>query len=251
MNDRGFTLIELSIVLVIIGLIVGGILVGRELVTVAENRATISQVEKFSTAVNAFRNKYGALPGDMPPPKALRLGFFAVTGPTGGTFGVQDGNGRIYPNSTVEVVGFWRHLSDAQMIDGSYGTAVSGVPLNPTDGSIPSSLSFTQIGPVAPAAKSGSGAYVLPYEHPQIANSFLLGRVQIDTLGGVSDVFGGHSAVNAFSLDLKLDDGRPYSGSVRADTTGGLCIAAGNEYATDSSANGDVIDCYLMFRGGF
>lgn len=45
-NQSGFTLIELSIVLVIIGLIVGGVLVGRDLIKAAEVRAQVSQIEK-------------------------------------------------------------------------------------------------------------------------------------------------------------------------------------------------------------
>jgi prepilin-type N-terminal cleavage/methylation domain-containing protein len=61
----GFTLIELSIVLVIIGLVVGGVLVGRDLICAAELRAQISQIEKYNTAVNTFYGKYGGLPGPL------------------------------------------------------------------------------------------------------------------------------------------------------------------------------------------
>ena len=55
----GFTLIELSILLVIVGLIVGGVLVGRDLIPAAGIRAQISQIEKYQSAVNAFRREYG------------------------------------------------------------------------------------------------------------------------------------------------------------------------------------------------
>jgi len=64
---RGFTLIEMSIVLVIIGLIVGGILVGQDLIHAAEVPAQITQIEKYNQAVNTFRGKYGDLPGDRGP----------------------------------------------------------------------------------------------------------------------------------------------------------------------------------------
>src|ERR1700678_1068516 len=74
-HDSGFTLIELSIVLVIIGLIIGGILTGQDLIKAAEARAQISQIEKYQTAVNAFYNKYGYLPGDIPNPYASQFGF--------------------------------------------------------------------------------------------------------------------------------------------------------------------------------
>jgi prepilin-type N-terminal cleavage/methylation domain-containing protein len=50
-SATGFTLIEMSIVLVIIGLIVGGVLVGQDLIRAAYIRAQITQIEKFNTAV--------------------------------------------------------------------------------------------------------------------------------------------------------------------------------------------------------
>lgn len=64
--QRGFTLIEISIVLVIIGLIVGGILVGQTLIKAAQNRTIIREKDQIETAVMTFRDKYGGLPGDLP-----------------------------------------------------------------------------------------------------------------------------------------------------------------------------------------
>jgi prepilin-type N-terminal cleavage/methylation domain-containing protein len=87
---KGFTLIELSIVLVIIGLIVGGVLVGRTLVESAEYRAQITQFEQINSAVNAFRLKYNCLPGDCPNATSF---FTATTQPEAVTNG--NGNGRI------------------------------------------------------------------------------------------------------------------------------------------------------------
>src|ERR1700744_2868548 len=90
--QQGFTLIELSIVLVIIGLIVGGILVGQDLIRAAETRAQISQIEKYNSAVNTFRGKFGALPGDMALSVANQFGF-ATGSSCDGTTGKRDGNG--------------------------------------------------------------------------------------------------------------------------------------------------------------
>ena len=92
--ERGFTLIELSIVLVIIGLIVGGVLVGQDLIRAAAVRAQVSQIEKYNTAVNTFRDKYGALPGDIQDPAASSFGFT----PRGQLAGEGDGNGVIEGN---------------------------------------------------------------------------------------------------------------------------------------------------------
>lgn len=75
MHRRGFTLIELSIVLVIIALIVGGVLTGRELIRVAQNRAYVAQITEYNAAVVAFRGKYNCLPGDC----ANGTSFFPTT----------------------------------------------------------------------------------------------------------------------------------------------------------------------------
>src|SRR6201999_1632157 len=90
-SEQGFTLIELSIVLVIIGLIVGGVLVGQDLIRAAAVRAQISQIEKYQTAVNTFRGKYGGLPGDLSASSAAQFGFVS----RGGSTGQGDGNGVI------------------------------------------------------------------------------------------------------------------------------------------------------------
>lgn len=85
---KGFTLIELSIVLVIIGLIVGGVLVGRDLIRSSAARAQISQIASYNTAVNTFTGKYNGLPGDLAEPAASQFGFRA----RGAYAGQGDGN---------------------------------------------------------------------------------------------------------------------------------------------------------------
>ena len=71
----GFTIIELSIVLVIIGLLAGGILLGRDLIEAARIRAQGSQIESYEMAINTFRLKYNMLPGDLTSTQASMLGF--------------------------------------------------------------------------------------------------------------------------------------------------------------------------------
>jgi len=63
-RKNGFTLIELSIALVIIGLIIGGILAGKELIRTAELRNTLSKEQSFEQAIATFKLKYNCLPGD-------------------------------------------------------------------------------------------------------------------------------------------------------------------------------------------
>ncbi|MGB1540395.1 MAG: prepilin-type N-terminal cleavage/methylation domain-containing protein, partial [Rickettsiales bacterium] len=66
MNSKaGFSLVELSIVLVILGLLTGGILGGQSLIRAAELRSVSKEYEKYQTAINIFKDKYFALPGDF------------------------------------------------------------------------------------------------------------------------------------------------------------------------------------------
>jgi prepilin-type N-terminal cleavage/methylation domain-containing protein len=74
-DNSGFTLIEMAIVIVIIGLLIGGVLVGRDMISAAEVRAQVLQIEKYNTAANVFREKYACLPGDCK--NATNFGFKA------------------------------------------------------------------------------------------------------------------------------------------------------------------------------
>jgi prepilin-type N-terminal cleavage/methylation domain-containing protein len=65
-NTRGFTLVELSIVLVILGLLAGGVLAGQGLIRAAELRSITTDQQRFLIAIRAFRDQYRSLPGDMP-----------------------------------------------------------------------------------------------------------------------------------------------------------------------------------------
>ncbi len=128
-EQTGFTLIELSIVLVIIGLIIGGVLVGQDLINAAGVRAQISQIDKYNAAVNTFQGKYGYLPGDIPDPVASQYGFGARGG---GAQGEGDGNGLIegiigggIGQGGGETAMFWVDLSTAQLIEGGFNSAAS------------------------------------------------------------------------------------------------------------------------------
>src|ERR1044071_4467321 len=88
---RGFTLIELSIVLVIIGLIVGGVLTGKTLIDGAKKKQMHRKFEEIATAYNTFRTKYNCLPGDC-----ARASTFGL-GSNGNGNNKHEGGGDVHP----------------------------------------------------------------------------------------------------------------------------------------------------------
>ena len=123
----GFTLIELSIVLVIIGLVVGGVLVGRDLINAAEIRSLLKEQEQFKTAAATFRGKYDCLPGDCW--NAMTFGF-ATNGNGDGIMG--DPTGDLFNGLNAEQLSFWQQLFQAGLIP-SNGIAFAGMGYVPAN----------------------------------------------------------------------------------------------------------------------
>ncbi|MCP4393311.1 MAG: prepilin-type N-terminal cleavage/methylation domain-containing protein [Alphaproteobacteria bacterium] len=105
-HRQGFTLIEMSIVLVIVGLIIGVMLQGQEMIQTARVKATVTQWEKSKVSVTAFKQKFNALPGDYNMARK-KIDSELVDG---------DGDGRISSADDSEYLNVWEHLSRAQMI---------------------------------------------------------------------------------------------------------------------------------------
>lgn len=253
MKRSGFTLIELSIVLVIIALIVGGILTGRMLIENATLRKLTKQIEAYTTAVHTFRQKYNCQPGDCPN----ATNFWGTRSKTCAGGGALDGvgydvydvptcngnnNGMLLFTSGNEgrasdSLFFWQHLSNAELIAGKYTGINSG----------------TFYGAVAgvnvPKEFRDAGTYLLTntttYQH-----QYYIGAI------GAS----GYPSEPAFtvselqSLDNKLDDGLPYDGRVQNSyfpgwvaNRCGVLITAGTTYKLD--AEGTV--CNMVWQGAW
>ena len=256
----GFTLIELSIVLVIIGLLVGGVLVGRDLIRAAELRSVMSDVERFKTAINTFRLKYNCIPGDC-----LNATDYFGTGsggcPTGARTGTQtcngNGNGMIdlgvgqspafdtSAAANIETFLIWQHLGAAQLIQGTY----TGVP--------GSTNNYNHLlGTNCPMSRIAGAGYEFLDEtlFPPDANLYAVYSGPMLIFGSQS--FDGQmwnptaiASIDAYSIDSKMDDGLPASGVIVSytHTFAPNCATSDNPVAASYSNNTNK-GCAVIYR---
>src|SRR6202521_5484142 len=109
--ETGFTLVEIAIVLVIIGLLLGGILKGQEMITQAKIKNVIADMSGVSAAMYGYQDRYKALPGD--DKNSSRWG---LTVPSTAGNGVVEGK---YTEAGKESMLFWDHLRRAGFVSGT------------------------------------------------------------------------------------------------------------------------------------
>ena len=234
--------------LVIIGLIVGGVLVGQDLIRAAEVRAGIAQIEKYNTAVNTFRGKYNAVPGDMNASTATAFGFTT----RGSYAGEGDGNGvleGVSANAASSNNGFLQSGETTMFwVDLSYG---GGNNVNLIDGSFSQTASMTSAVSIAstnlanyfPGSKLGRGNYVYVFSTGG-TNYYGLSNVT-STATGVMTSGVSITAAQAYQIDKKMDDGFPTTGNINASyATGSLALNATPATSAHTASPAAATDCY-------
>ncbi len=243
----------------IIGLLVGGVLVGRDLIQAAEIRAQISQIEKYNTATHTFKLKYGYLPGDIPDPTASAFGFKSRNiGQANGNGMISGGIGNVGQTwgwvQTGKPQMFWVDLSTAGLIDGGFSAA------SPSDDNNTGCLQ--PISSYYPTAKIAGGIFVYVnsayntvgvttntnYNHD---NFFSISQVQSLKNGSWCEIIGvmGIAVKQTYNIDVKIDDGLPISGKVTA-VASGLSSSGAGFYGTLNFANGEHIYNLNILPGG-
>ncbi len=188
-KQTGFTLIEIAIVLVIIGLLLGGVLKGQELIQSARVRNLASTQDGIKAAFFGFQDRFKALPGD----------YNAAVANIGATQN-GDANGQILLNGAIlESISAWEHLSRAGFITGTYlyAATVTAGTTNPTNAyNAPLQLIYDNV-------YDGT---------PTVRHNLKIGNL----------VPGGIIA----ELDRKIDDGIANSGTFRYSSYNGASAAA-------------------------
>ncbi len=181
-KQSGFTLVEIAIVLVIIGLLIGGVLKGREMITNAKIKRIENDFSGVSAAIYAYQDRYGSLPGDDPSASTRFSGTWAAADNGNGN-GNIDGRWNSTNNGN-ESRKIWKHLRGAGLIAG---------PIDSTNAS---------------------------YQQPSNSFGGLVGiDLALYNLSGHNVVFGEIPGDIAQILEARGDDGVPSSGSIQSDNT--------------------------------
>lgn len=270
-TQKGFTLVELAIVMTIIGLLIGGILKGQELMENARVTSTISQVKAYEAATTTFRDSFNAFPGDMPnaqnrvpncnancdPPAASRgNSIIGAPGWAAGGYAIQlPVAGMTNPPAAAgdETQLYWIHLLQSDLISGVTDAAIQAV-------TVPS------WGITHPTAKIGGGFVVgygdgtaglgMPAVTVGPAGTTLVMTTAPNTLMDATAAANGQrplSPSRAAQIDRKMDDGKPGAGFVQAWGFQGAA-AAGADICIDNVAPPNYFEantaksCGLIFR---
>jgi prepilin-type N-terminal cleavage/methylation domain-containing protein len=266
-----FTLIEIAIVLVIIGLIAGAIVVGRDLLRAAALKSVISDVNRYVTAVNTFRTKYNnELPGDMADATFFWGASASCINGSGGTLTCNgNADGQICSGANAndggcftEALLAWQHLSNSGLVAGGYTGFSWHVGVAPGV-NIPQSSGFPNAG-FSLFYYGAMPVRTLFFESSGIGHVLMFGaKSPLAPQGNWSDnaAYPVLSTNDAYSIDIKIDDGMPGTGKVFSLPKGSpfgtgnssVCTTAGSAAALtatyDFTQTGP--QCSLFFQTGF
>ncbi len=203
-RNSGFTLVELAIVLVIIGLLIGGILVAQSMINTQKVQAFCRQVAQFDAAVATFRDKFKSVPGDS---------YIYNTA-------VGNGNGYIESSAATawnnEAANFWFQLSQ----NGFKNDELPGVNYanTYTNGNFP----INAITPNSPKGKTGNNIGFIAYGGTAVTslgltypgNVYMAMDCTLSTLATALSCTNGLSGPDAASIDAKMDNGASATGNI-------------------------------------
>jgi len=212
--QSGFTLVEIAIVLVIIGLLLGGVLKGQEMITNAKIKNLIADMEGVGAAYNSYVDRYKAIPGDDAAASTRFTG--AVNG---------GGNGAITgvytavaaPAVAAESNNFWQHVRMAGLMSGS-ATAAAALPPNNAVGGL--------LGIQSQVSAAGGSTYGMT--GPVVCAGSVPWKI-------------------AQAVDIAIDDGNSATGMVRAGVAGAANLATA---AATAAVYGPAVPATAVLEAG-
>ncbi len=229
--QKGFTFVEMAIVLTIMGLIVAGVMVGQQLAETARLKAMVSEVQTLKTAVGQFQYMYNGLPGDI----ADATDYWAGETTNGNS------NGQIAPETSNEAFAAIEQLSLGGYIDGAF-SGVWGSAFDRGGNVIASKLERGAM--IYIQCCGGEDASNLEFENQIVV---FTGASNNTERGGVV------TPEEAKSIDIKLDDGNPDMGEIGAignDVAGSYSASGcftGTTTGADYNLSNDDIGCQMYF----
>jgi prepilin-type N-terminal cleavage/methylation domain-containing protein len=235
--SQAFTLLELSVALVIIACIMSGVIAASYISKQAALRSIIGESTAYRNAFNSFFAQYNAIPGDMINATAYWYDATACPGTTG-TSGSCNGNNNMRIDMSTSLTSneetrAWQHLMFSGVISGYFsGTASSAGA---------SDVQHT-IGTNCPASKFPGGGYAFrsgTYMQPNSQTYLTLGATMTNDIPWAVLL----TPPDAYSIDSKIDDGLATLGSFSGyHGSGGTCYS-GTAYSVSTTT----AQCYLVF----
>jgi prepilin-type N-terminal cleavage/methylation domain-containing protein len=227
-SRAGFTLLEISIVLLIIGFIIGGIMTGKGLIRSSELASVTSDIQRYRSAFASFELKYHFPPGDLPTaydywPNAGCTNALANLGMPG-----CNGNGDGFIDPTAEGFRAWQQLALSGIIPGRFTGAapLSGVLL---------------LNEHVPGTRIEGVGLKVDRDATLRINTFFIGRIEGFYTGFLTPA-------EAFQIDSKADDGKPLSGAIRignasAADSASYCMVSAEQYSLQNTFTGTSTPC--------
>lgn len=259
-KNSGFTLIEITIVMIILGFIVVGIIEGTALINQAKLKTVYTSSGEYIDAVEIFKDKYKYLPGDMPNAESFWGADSSCPNTAANTVKKTatcngNGNNKIYfdSNDSYEIHRFWQHLSNAELIGQEF-----------TGAQVATSNIHVLPGVNSPSTDYPLGTYTVDY-HGFVSSSstVVFGEndyghtLEFGSIGPADEgmnPYGIISPEDAYYIDNKFDDGSPALGKIQAQPDG-HDNAPNCTDANDISAAYDLsqtnTNCRVIFITGF
>lgn len=243
---KGFTLVELSIVLVIIGLLIGGILVGQSMIESAKISSTVREIGQLNAAVYSFQSRYNSIPGDSKSFSGDGNNMLTDSGCVNSMPTSSADLARCADRFSGEIGSFWSDLSTTGFGNIDFVDSYAGGSLDISTG--------TQNVPVSKINDEAIYLAFSPYSYSSLWEDtyyskphFMIASID-STIGTSGSTNAGLTSsttpVQMLALDTKLDDGIPRAGILLLGSIGGLgelrighnngpaCLASGAVYNT-------------------